>query len=127
MADFGSAIRTEGDANGINDKGLVTYDRKIRKDAFYFYKANWNPEPMIYIAERRNTNRTKSVTSVKVFSNIPDAELWVNGKRIGKKVKNELNTMIWENVQLSKGNNDIVVKTRQKGKEFSDSCVWNLE
>lgn len=127
LADFGSAIRTEGDANGINDKGLVTYDRKIRKDAFYFYKANWNPEPMVYIAERRNINRTKSVTSVKVFSNMPDAELWVNGKRIGKKAKNELNTMIWENVLLSKGNNDIVVKTKQKGKEFSDSCVWNLE
>ncbi|SHF80656.1 glycoside hydrolase family 2 protein [Pedobacter caeni] len=127
LADFGSAIRTEGDANGINDKGLVTYDRKVKKDAFYFYKANWNPEPMVYIAERRNTSRTIAATSVKVFSNVPAAELWVNGKRIGKKTKNEVNTMIWENVQLSKGNNNIVVKTKHKGKELSDSCVWNLQ
>ena len=127
LADFGSAIRTEGDANGINDKGLVTYDRKIKKDAFYFYKANWNPEPMLYIASRRNVSRSKALTSVKVFSNITRAELWVNGKRIGKKVKNGLNTMLWENVELSKGNNDIMVKAKLKGKEFSDHCVWTLQ
>ena len=42
----------EGDRSGINDKGLVTHDRKIKKDAYYFYRANWNPEPMIYIAGR---------------------------------------------------------------------------
>lgn len=52
MFDFGAAHRTEGDRPGINDKGLVTFDRKVRKDAFYFYKANWNKqEPMIYLAE----------------------------------------------------------------------------
>ena len=54
MFDFGAAHRTEGDRPGINDKGLVTFDRKVRKDAFYFYKANWNKqEPMIYLAEKR--------------------------------------------------------------------------
>ena len=57
FADFSSSIRTEGDDNGINDKGLITYDRKIKKDAFYFYKANWNKEPIIYIAEKRNNKR----------------------------------------------------------------------
>ena len=54
MFDFGAAHRTEGDRPGINDKGLVTFDRKVRKDAFYFYKANWNKqEPMIYLAGKR--------------------------------------------------------------------------
>ena len=47
--DFGAAHRTEGDRPGINDKGLVTHDRKVKKDAFYFYKANWNPEPMVIL------------------------------------------------------------------------------
>lgn len=56
MFDFGAAHRTEGDRPGINDKGLVTHDRKVKKDAFYFYKANWNPEPMVYIAGRRSVN-----------------------------------------------------------------------
>ena len=54
MFDFASARRTEGDRDGVNDKGLVTGDRKTRKDAFYFYKANWNPEPMVYITSREH-------------------------------------------------------------------------
>lgn len=69
MFDFGAAHRTEGDRPGINDKGLVTHDRKVKKDAFYFYKANWNPEPMVYIAGRRSVNRVKPVTEVQIFSN----------------------------------------------------------
>ena len=64
MFDFGAAHRTEGDRPGINDKGLVTHDRKVKKDAFYFYKANWNPEPMVYIAGHRSVNRVKPVTEV---------------------------------------------------------------
>ena len=53
MFDFGAAHRTEGDRDGINDKGLVTHDRKTKKDAYYFYRSNWNPEPMVYIAGKR--------------------------------------------------------------------------
>jgi beta-galactosidase len=96
LADFGSSIRTEGDQNGINDKGLVTYDRKIKKDAFYFYKANWNQEPMLYIAERRNTERRSKLTNIKVFTNAKKATLWVNGKLLGERKKNEINTILWE-------------------------------
>lgn len=125
LADFGSSIRTEGDKDGINDKGLVTYDRKIKKDAFYFYKANWNPEPMLYIAERRNTERRKPSATVKVFTNVPAAELWINGRLLGKKVKNEQNTILWENLTLSPGKNRIVVKTKVKGKILEDHCIWN--
>ncbi|WP_090993339.1 glycoside hydrolase family 2 protein [Pedobacter insulae] len=126
LADFGSSIRTEGDQDGMNDKGLVTYDRTIKKDAFYFYKANWNPEPILYLAERRNTNRTKTITTVKVFSNAANAQLWINDKLIGKKAKNDLNTILWEKVKLAPGLNKIVVKAEIKGKALVDSCEWTV-
>ena len=51
MFDFAVSTRHEGGVPGRNDKGLVTYDRKIKKDAFYFYKANWSDEPVLYITE----------------------------------------------------------------------------
>ena len=65
-ADNPSSIRDEGDMRGMNDKGIVTYDRKTRKDSYYFYKANWSAEPVLYIAARRFTRRTEPVTDVKV-------------------------------------------------------------
>lgn len=126
LSDFSSSIRTEGDLNGINDKGLVTYDRGIKKDAFHFYKANWNPEPMVYIAERRNTERTTTTTQVKVYTNQGKVELWINGKSLGQSQPDELNTIIWENVPLKKGKNIIEVKTRGKGKVLEDRCERNL-
>ena len=127
LTDFGSSIRTEGDNDGINDKGLVTYDRKIKKDAFYFYKANWNPEPMIYISERRNTERKRATTSVKIYANQPSpVELWVNDKKISSKTKNELNIIIWENIALQDGRNSIKIKSKIKGKVLEDACEWNV-
>jgi len=76
MFDFGAAHRTEGDRPGINDKGLVTFDRKVRKDAFYFYKANWNKEePVLYLAGKRNTVRSRRLQTITAFTNQPGAEL----------------------------------------------------
>ena len=74
MFDFASDRRTEGDTPGRNDKGLVTYDRKTRKDAFYWYKANWRDwseadGKVVYITSRRFTNRTSATTEIKVYSN----------------------------------------------------------
>lgn len=80
MFDFGAAHRTEGDRPGINDKGLVTHDRKTCKDAYYFYKANWNPEPMVYIAGKRCTTSHRQKISLWVFSNCGEVTLNVNGK-----------------------------------------------
>lgn len=126
LADFGSSIRTEGDAEGINDKGLVTYDRKLKKDAFYFYKANWNADPMLHLTEKRNNKRLQARTMVKVFCNLPEATLWVNDRLIGSRKKDEWNTMKWEGVPLKKGPNEIVVKAGQGGKKLVDHCVWDL-
>lgn len=126
FADFGSSIRNEGDMRGINDKGVVTYDWKTKKDAFYFYKANWNPDPMIYITSRRFTERTNPVTDIKIYTNANETELYINGKKIGKKRKDNFNRVIWNSITLNNGGNNIVVKAKIGIKEISDSCEWNL-
>lgn len=127
FADYQSAIRQEGDRNGINDKGLVTYDRKIKKDAFYFYKANWNPEPMIYINSRRFTDRTLLQTSVKVYSNLKEATLYVNGKKIGTARRDSIHRMVWEDITLSPGRNEICVKGKSGRQVIEDRCLWNVK
>lgn len=127
LADFGSSIRTEGDADGINDKGLVTYDRTVKKDAFYFYKANWSAQPVLYIAERKNNQRTIATTKVKVYTNIKTVELWVNGIKQPKTTKNSINIAEWDNVQLTPGKNIIVAKTNVDGKTIEDRCEWTLQ
>ncbi|WP_447640951.1 MULTISPECIES: glycoside hydrolase family 2 protein [Chitinophagaceae] len=126
LADFGSAIRTEGDHNAINDKGLVTYDRKTKKDAFYFYKANWNSEPMVYIAERRYINRKNREVRVKVFANTQYVKLFVNGKLIGEQKPDDNKTAVWQNVVLKKGKNIASVEAKVGDKMLKDACEWNL-
>lgn len=115
MFDFYAAHRTEGERDGINDKGLVSIDRGVKKDAFYFYKANWNEkEKFVYIAERRNTQRTNEQQNFKVFSNTPSVELFLNGKSIGLRNSDGYGTFIWENVHLQKGKNIIEAISRDK-------------
>lgn len=126
FADYQSSIRKEGDKDGINDKGLITYNRKIKKDAFYFYKANWNPDPMIYIASRRFTERTIPQTQVKVYSNLKEATLYLNGKNIGTMKKDSLNRIIWNNVTLSFGENEITVRGKSGKQLLEDTCIWNV-
>ncbi len=127
LADFGSSIRTEGDTNGINDKGLVTYDRAIKKDSYYFYKANWNTEPMLYLAEKRNNKRKKAITSVKVFTNVDDVILIVNGKQYPLKKRNNINIIEWKNVPLKKGENKIRVSSKTGIQKLQDDCIWILQ
>ena len=115
MFDFGAAHRTEGDRPGINDKGLVTFDRKVRKDAFYFYKANWNKqEPMIYLAEKRCRLRYQPEQTFMAFTTAPEAELFVNGVSCGKQKADTYSTVVWKNVKLTSGENIIRVTTPGK-------------
>lgn len=107
MFDFGAAHRTEGEINGKNDKGLVTFDRHFKKDAFYFYKANWNKnDKFVYIAERRLMDRKSSVQTIKIYSNEPEVELLVNGKSMGKR-SGSYGIFIWEGITIQKGENRI--------------------
>ena len=122
MFDFGAAHRHEGDRIGINDKGLVTFDRKVKKDAFYFYKANWNPEKMLHIAGKRCEQSKVSKRDLLVFTNCTQVELLVNGKNLGKKSPDAYAVVEWENLPLQTGANTVVVKSL--GKPFiSDEFV----
>jgi beta-galactosidase len=129
MFDFTSFWRHEGDTAGLNDKGLVTSDRKIRKDAFYFYKANWSDEPVLYITSRRFTERTNAVTNVKVYSNLPNVTLLLNGNVVGRNVPNDECVMVWKNVRLASGENRVEVRAEDKKeqRELADQCLWILK
>ena len=85
MFDFGADARAEGGENGQNHKGLMTIDRKYKKDSFYAYKAWLNPEPMIHLCGKRYIDRVEDVTKVTVYSNQPEVELFANGISLGKK------------------------------------------
>ena len=85
MFDFGADARNEGGENGQNHKGLVTFDRKYKKDAFYAYKAWLSDEPFVHICGKRYVDRVEDVTKVTVYSNQPEVELFANGKSLGKK------------------------------------------
>ncbi len=127
MFDFGAAHRTEGDRPGINDKGLVTFDRKVRKDAFYFYKANWNrEEPMLYLIGKRNTVCTQRLQTIIAFTNQAGAELFVNGKSYGKTTPDSYAILEWKNVELQPGENEIKVVSTNKKLPLSDSFHCRL-
>lgn len=127
MFDFAVSTRHEGSVPGRNDKGLVTYDRKTRKDAFYFYKANWSEEPVLYITDRRFTERTNAVTDVKLYSNARTVELLLNGKSQGDHRNSTNCVFVWRNVKLNPGENQVIAKAERDGKKLSDSCTWTLK
>ncbi len=85
MFDFGADARAEGGENGQNHKGLVTMDRKYKKDSFYAYKAWLSNDPFVHLCGKRYIDRVEDVTKVTVYSNLPEVELFVNGESVGKK------------------------------------------
>ncbi len=85
MFDFGADARAEGGEHGQNHKGLVTFDRLYKKDAFYAYKANLSREPFVHIAGKRYKERAENSTRVTVYSNLPEVELFANGISLGKR------------------------------------------
>ena len=85
MFDFGADARAEGGENGQNHKGLMTMDRKYKKDAFYAYKAWLSDEPFVHLCGKRYIDRVEDVTKVTVYSNLPEVDLFVNGVSLGKK------------------------------------------
>ena len=89
MFDFGADARAEGGENGQNHKGLVTMDRKYKKDSFYAYKAWLSKDPFVHLCGKRYVDRVEDVTKVTVYSNLPEVELFVNGVSVGKKQSDE--------------------------------------
>ncbi len=131
MFDFTAFQRTEGDTNGRNDKGLVTYDRKTKKDVFFLYQAQWHtPEekPVVYITQRRFNKRNEAGTFVKGYTNAEEVELFLNGESRGMRMPNDIGVVRWENETLIPGENEVVLKGYLAGKEIkSDSVIWTLE
>ena len=108
MFDFGSDMRDEGGVRGRNNKGLVTFDRSTKKDAFYFYKSIWNDEPMIHITSKRFVERHTKKIKVKVYSNLAEISLYVNGKFI--EAKKSDNTIYVFDITLKRGKNIVIAK-----------------
>jgi beta-galactosidase len=126
MFDFACRGRKEGNVPSLNDKGLITHDRKIKKDAFYFYKANWNPEPMVYLTSHRATARKEPTTEIKAYSNCAEVELFVNSTSLGKAQPDRFKICRWEKVQLSPGKNSIRAVAQSGKTMLEDSCEWRL-
>jgi beta-galactosidase len=117
-------LTTQGDRPGINDKGLVTHDRQVRKDAFYWYKASWSDEPVTYITSRRWTDRTVPATTVKVYSNADEVRLHLNGESVGTKASDD-HIFSWP-VVLQPGDNTVVAESVIDGRTHTDRVTWTL-
>lgn len=126
MFDFASDGRSEGDTYGRNDKGLVTGDRKIRKDAFYWYQANWTDTPVVHLNSARWTNRTASTTDVKVYTNADNVTLRVNGVPVGAARSGADHVVVWPAVTLAKGPNVVTVSGVKSGRVHTDQVIWTV-
>lgn len=125
--EFAVPAWNRGGVNARNLKGLITFDRKRKKDSFYWYKANWNPEPMIYLANRRDSIRTHKNSKIQLFSNLSKVQLIVNGKEY--QAKQGVNSKHWvvDNVELKQGENKIQAKGNSGNEVLNDEMTWTLQ
>lgn len=126
MFDFASDGRSEGDTYGRNDKGLVTGDRAIRKDAYYWYQANWTRTPVVHLGSGRWTERTVPKTDVKVYTNADTVTLHVNGTQVGTARSGADRVVVWPDVSLSPGPNVVMVSGVKDGRTHTDQATWTL-
>lgn len=124
MFDFGANIRNEGGVKGRNNKGLVTYDRKVRKDAFYMYKAHWSGEKFVHITSKRFVDRVEDKIKVKIYSNCKEVTLYVNGVETSTKVSDE-KVFIFEDIALKDGINEIKAVAFNEGVKLEDIARFN--
>lgn len=112
MFDFGSASRREGTRAGINDHGLVTFDRTVKKDAYYFYKANWNKsERFVYLASRRFVERSNPVQTFTVYSPCEMVQLIINGEPLAQIASDGQGSFVWRGCKLRRGENLIEARS----------------
>jgi beta-galactosidase len=126
MFDFAVDSRNEGQTAGRNDKGMVTYDRNTKKDAFYYYKANWSSSPVLWLASKRFTAARAATITVKAFSNMDSAPtLTVNGVSKGAGNCSASKLCTWTGVAMNTGSNSVSLSGTKGGTGYSDSVTWN--
>jgi beta-galactosidase len=127
MFDFASPWRTEGDRDGINDKGLVSYDRKTRKDAFYLYQANWSDSPVLHLLARRDDQRRIPETVLRYYTNLENVTITLNGEKLGAAETYGPRAFVIKGVTLRPGSNLIEAHGRTSdGKPVGDRINWTL-
>jgi len=124
--DFGSNTRSEGNAQDINTKGIVTFDHKHRKDPYYFYKAYWTATPTVHINSSLYTERAYRIADVRVYSNAPKTLLKVNGKLFAVLAACPDRICVWDGVVLSPGVNNIVATGAFPSGNVEDRVQWQL-
>lgn len=126
MFDFAVPMWERGGVPARNLKGMVTFDRKIKKDSYYWYKANWSKEPVLYLTQRRNVDRERKETSVTVYSNIGTPVVYLNGKPLEgiRKGYTEVH-YVFGKVTLAQGKNILKAVVSYQGKEYVDEIEWN--
>ncbi|MDZ5647107.1 glycoside hydrolase family 2 TIM barrel-domain containing protein [Nitrospirillum sp. BR 11828] len=125
MFDFASDSRTEGDMIDTNDKGLVSYDRTVKKDVFFFYKADWSDQPVLHLNGRRYVDRAYPVTDVEAYSNAATARLTLNGRDLGAAACPD-HVCRWPAVHLDAGDNVLTAMAEIEGQSVSDSITWRF-
>lgn len=126
MFDFAVPMWSRGGVAARNMKGLITFDRKIKKDSYFWYKANWSKEPVLYLTQRRNADREKQETSITVYSNIGTPKVYLNGKELtGIRTGYTKVHYVFDKVNLQMGKNTIKAVASSKGKEYADEIEWN--
>ncbi len=122
MFDFTVPKWNKGGIKARNHKGLVTYDRTTKKDAFYYYKANWSPKPVLHIRDKRLVNRLNVHTTIKVYSNCDNVQLQLNGQN--QPLKYAGYCVYTCKATLKNGTNTLIATARGNGKIYRDSCNW---
>jgi beta-galactosidase len=126
MFDFAVDSRSEGDTLGRNDKGLVTYDRAIRKDSFYLYKANWTDTPFVHLNSARWTQRTAAATTVRAYGTTDTVALTVNGQAVGAPQPPSADHIVTWPITLSPGANVVCIAGTRGGQTYTDTATWTL-
>lgn len=125
MFDFCAPMWVRGGVPSRNMKGLVTFDRKIKKDSYFWYKANWSEDPVLYLTQRRNWDREKKETSVTIYSNIGTPKVYLNGKELsGIRQGYTPVHYIIDKVTLTTGKNHLKTIVQHNGKTYEDELTW---
>lgn len=129
MFDFAVPTSRRGSVEARNMKGLITFDRKTKKDAYYWYKANWSKDPVLHITQRRNDRRERRLTSVTVYSNTGMPRVTLNGRDLGTPRQGTTGVhYVFDGVTLDDGRNVICASVAADGGQLlSDTVIWHYD